>query len=200
MKPSWYNIYKQSNSDYSEWWICDGNKIIGVSEGELEDHAAYVKKHATNLLCGRNNEDIQYWLSVKAQEIKEKQEIDGYLDNEEIVLEYGEKTGVVTEEEVELYFVANGNKKYQDMRDFAMQKWGWKIVRGNHIQTYYLTNQDIKKISAGIAQIFPSISEEYQFNIEVMSSKKYYTGIKNITLKNNDLREIMVGHRQLTGY
>jgi hypothetical protein len=46
--------------------------------------------------------------------------------------------------------VANGSS---DARDYAMQRWGWKTYRSQHIDTWFLRRSDIQAIVSGINEI-----------------------------------------------
>lgn len=201
---NWYNYLNSSNlnkvikGEYrGEYWIVDGTAIFADGDVGDTNHEGYVILHAQNLLYEGEN-----WETGKremAREIWEVVEGNTTLlaeattygitertcekDAEEVICEFGEKTGVLTGEKWELFTIANGNysNANMDLRDYAMKNWGWKAVRGNSIQTWHLTSSDMRSIANGLYDIVGEVGgeeeEEEEFSIEIMSNHKYFSGI-----------------------
>lgn len=64
---------------------------------------------------------------------------------------------------------------YGDVRTLAMKLWGWKAARGNHIQTWTFTKEDISSILQGMDEMIPyGNDKDFEVEIEVMSNKQLY--------------------------
>lgn len=196
MKNNWYVYLKLIKSEYlGEYWIDSGSAIF--ADGNVGDmnHEGYVIQHAQSLLCESDD-----WESGK-QELAE--EIWGLVENnpvlleaaisygisektceedaEQIICEFGEKSGAMNPEKWLLFTVANDNYSHpnMDLRDFAMKNWGWKAVRGRNVQTWFLTSSDLSSISDGLNEIlgYEEEAEKQLFNLEIRSNGKYFSDI-----------------------
>ncbi len=92
-----------------------------------------------------------------------------------------------------LYYTQGQDKNGRtlDPRDYALIHWGWQRVKGNVIQTQTLTQKDLSNIVSGLYDAYHEELEEtnpeaveddnpmgeHTFNIEVMSTKSWYTGV-----------------------
>lgn len=74
--------------------------------------------------------------------------------------------------------VANGQG---DARDYAMERWGWKVYREGNVNTWRFTKKDLSAIIEGLHSIVSEsgLSEKaanrYRFTIEVMSTGRAFT-------------------------
>lgn len=196
---------------YGEWWIdATGNAIY--ADGDIGDlnHVAYAEEHARHLLD--KNGHIDGYLTEQAIQIrdklieKEQNKDDEHIeklkralnslissDTENFVLSYMDemKELGLTPIDFDLLMMATGHHK--DPRQYAMKKWGWKRVAGKMIETWTLTQNDLKLISRGLEDIF---QEEYdtdsiKVDIEVSSTNKTYRDIPISVIDSNDVSQIL---------
>lgn len=87
-----------------------------------------------------------------------------------------------------------------DAREYALIHWGWQRVKGNIIQTQTLTSKDLTNIVRGLNDAYGDELEdtdetnvsndnpmgEPTFNIEVMSTRSWYSGIPISVLDKKD--------------
>jgi len=89
-----------------------------------------------------------------------------------------------------------------DVRRYAMQEWGWKAIRGNVIDTWNLTPDDLKKIDDGLSDAYGEEINNYQqtntstdehgfagpyFDIEVYSVGDYYSNVPISLIENRNV-------------
>lgn len=79
--------------------------------------------------------------------------------------------------------LSHSNSGNTDPRDYGMKWLGYIRVANNEIQTWFLRTQDLSNISRGIGNILDDIgidedeTEDITFNVEVVSTKKYYEDV-----------------------
>lgn len=208
-------IYKISQNISGEWWIIDGEAIY--ADGDIGDmnHETYAIEQARRLLLDSysdfiDDEEFESWKTEKAiaiwnslnEEDREKLYKEyNYLkksieeDPEEFLLNFGLRYDNIDED---LYLVANGN--HHDIRLYAMKQWGWIAVRGNYVNTWQLTSQQLKKMVDGLYEILEQsmgeVNEETEFIIEIYSSKKTYWNIPFSTLDSNNISSLLEYERK----
>lgn len=91
--------------------------------------------------------------------------------------------------------VACGAGNY-DARVYAMQYDGWKRVARHEIETWTLTAHDLKVIADGLSDAAggEELEPNETFNIEVRSTKKYYTDVTWAEIDSGDVSAVTVGH------
>lgn len=83
-----------------------------------------------------------------------------------------------------------------DARVYAMQYDGWKRVARHEIETWTLTAHDLKVIADGLSDAADGeeLEPDETFNIEVRSTKKYYTDVTWAEIDSGDVSAVTVGH------
>lgn len=102
------------------------------------------------------------------------------------------------------FFLAYGSRSNTDPRDYALKHWGWARVQGNNVQVQRLDRDTLRTIRRGLDNIMEQEGEEedehevfnketgdYEtvektVNIEVMSTKKYYTNVPLSVIKEGE--------------
>jgi hypothetical protein len=101
----------------------------------------------------------------------------------------------------ELFSISDGN--HSDARKYGMQKFGWIRFAGQNIETFLFTPETLSKIYKGMSSIFEEEgieeTENYIFNIEVISTRKFYTNIPFSLIENGTTKDIALygGHNVL---
>lgn len=96
------------------------------------------------------------------------------MDEDRLIIPALKKVGVKSVE----WSVANG---MMDARDYAMQYWGWKTYRDQHIDTWLWRKQDLDAIVTGIDEIAEHMNwsdkrlAKLGFTINIHSTKKSFT-------------------------
>lgn len=165
-----------------EYWI-DQHGVSAYADGDIGDISH--EGHVINLLQSQISSKLghQYdrgeyvnWDKFKDDLIKKTYEEmvekapnlksqydDEYQNDPDYFIKFGlDKLGV---DEAE-FQMADGRG---DARDYAMEKWGWKRVVGNNIETWTLTTKDMRIIHNGINHILNDKEEdtEEEFSIYV---------------------------------
>jgi hypothetical protein len=169
-----------------QWWIVDGRAEFCDGDIGDDNHASYAIKHAQDILTG-GNEDWDSWKYIKAREVAHaiSQDADdekkydfkhaAESDPELFLIKYMQQAGI----DEDIFLLANGNKS--DVRAFAIKNWKWKRMTENTIETWTLTQEDLRNISNGINSAYNNQIEEQggdpEFSIEVVSTKKMYWDI-----------------------
>ena len=156
---NWYKRSLLKLAIQGEWWIMGGQAQF--ADGDVGDmnHSGYVIEHIISNHIDELNEILE---QKGMDEAYESDQID--LDNftrDELVA-----AGLSNEEIMAL----NGS---MDPRDYGMKHLGWKRVKGNYIQTYTLTNDDLKEITNGLWEADENCENE-EFNIEIGSTNIVY--------------------------
>lgn len=180
-----------------EWWIDESGTAV-FADGDSGDinHEGYVIQHLTNEILdflGIENQDIGTLNNYK-EEIKQVLIDDGYLDNENSIEQYNKDSARITlhyliskkfkDDEKQLmdaFFIAYGSYS-GDAREYALKYLRWKRMKGDVIETQFLTSSDLSIISSGINDAYGdelSYDEEGRttFEIEVRSTRSYYTNV-----------------------
>lgn len=182
----WLENYQTSIN--GEYWIQEDGMAIGA-DGDIGDmtHEGYVIEQIIGEIADMfnvyNDDMWADWDKIKQdilEEIKddldedERKEIEkelGYsIDEDELIISKMKEMGDANPEEK--MGIINGTI---DGRPYAMEHWGWKALRDNHIETWTLTSQDMKVIAEGIREVNYEISEEAEFYISVYQQNKNFT-------------------------
>jgi len=171
-----------------EYWIQEDGSVV-YADGDIGDynHEAYVIQRLQGEITGEfnmwlDNEFID-WDKVKKdmveiilqdanspQEKKKWQEI-GEYNPDELIEFYLKNHGDKDIEEKMI--MANG---YGDAREYAMQKWNWKRMVGNYIESWTMTLNDMRVIAAGVEEVMPDHGEEIDDEDVHLSISEYQTG------------------------
>jgi hypothetical protein len=83
-----------------------------------------------------------------------------------------------------------------DAREYAMKYNGWKRVARHNVETWTLTANDLKVIADGLSDAAggDEIDPDETFNIEVRSTRKYYTDVPWSDIDSGDVAAVTVGH------
>ena len=83
-----------------------------------------------------------------------------------------------------------------DARVYGLEHFGWKRVAGSNVETYNLTNEDLREISNGLweayeQEIEQSTEEEpVLFNIEVKSNGLFFTDVPYESISSHDVGQL----------
>lgn len=144
---NWYKKYSQSG----EWWILDGRALF--ADGDIGD---------TN----HSGQVIDYILSIHDLS---PETFDLTKENEQTLKAKGFDVDEI-----------NALLDKVDPREYGLVHLGWKRVHGNNVQTQNLTSSDLEDIANGLWDAYESDlenNENITFNIEVMSSGKFFVRI-----------------------
>ena len=148
-----------------EWWI-SSHGDVEYADGDVGDanHELIACQHALHEVADRLGYDVDVeqgdtLISVLELYGSEHEigmpgdpaaELAARWDAVEAVLR-----GLMVPEPGTLLNIANGQG---DSRAYACQHWGWKAVRGNHVESWTLTKDDLEMIARGIGQILDMFS------------------------------------------
>ncbi len=171
-----------------EWWIDDIGHVYSA-DGDVDDmnHSSYV----IDLLTRRILEDLG---------IKFPEEFAGPLT------EYRDKLcDVLNVEQADLDDALFQNLEHIwenkeqrraaiqaafdeiDPRLYAVQYDGWKRIKGNNIETWDLSSDDLNIIVEGLVEIEEDIDDDALFFIEVVSKRTGYSDVPWAVLKESRL-------------
>lgn len=195
-----------------EWWITNHGQAI-FADGDVSDqnHASMIISELTNEIAEIFDvtADEGGYLESYVDQIKANLDLDAtesekfdadpanYIFN---ILK--EDNPYPTEQQLQdAFFIAYGSSN-RDPRDYGMRYLGYKRMAGRDIQTYTLTSNDLKIIADGINDAYgddlndrysDDESEQPTFNIEVMSTRKWYQDIPLDAIEEGDPVKIAVG-------
>lgn len=167
-----------------EYWITDSGSTM-YADGDVGDynHEAYVIMYIQGEIASSFGVDVEMefvgWDKVKSliiQEIlddeddKTREELQYLVDDgeeDEVILRKMKESDPDAGEKIS---IANG---YGDAREYAIMKWGWKRVAGNHIESRSLNADDMRAIASGIGEIDEMMSDDAIFSISVYGNKHY---------------------------
>lgn len=135
-----------------EWWIRNGR--ITYCDGDYGDpnHELVVKWHAINELadwfgCSLDSHEPTIEELLDALGLTADAGIDDLLTKCEAI------------EQVPLWQIAVDSRSI-DSRAHAMRTWGWHAVRGNHVETWEITEASADEILKGLWSILEGDGEE----------------------------------------
>lgn len=204
LKKKWKKIVKRRLLEETlrgEWWIDDSGSAV-FADGDIVDmnHEAIVIENVTKTILGyfdidddQRTGDLSYYTDRIKENLKQKvviqtkeQERIFDLDPEKYIVEYLKRVAIndFPGGEAQIKFavsVAFGGNI--DARDYAMKWYRWKRMKGNNIQTEFLTREDLKIIDRGISDAYTDQLEDNEdpsFNIEV--NAKNHAWYENVPL------------------
>jgi hypothetical protein len=173
-----------------EWWFEDGQAIYADGDVGDTNHEGRVinilKMQIVDELGGDTSNDVEYAgeFDDYADEIFEH--IGGEFTPEELedwkegkyfdaIKSYIVRAGSMELKEKFLYAFSSN----KDAREYALKYWGWQRVKGNVIQTWTLTTQDLKNITSGLYEAYDEELNEPDavFFIEVMTTRSFYEDV-----------------------
>jgi len=180
-----YWIHDDGDAEYCDGDIGDMNHegiVLNRVQRDIVEKVGDVKKDtgsglARGIYVTDDGVDWDGWKDAKANELlvqRYGEQADDHEDEGEELLLQAAHGGGVSDEEWE---AAEG---LGDLRDFAMEHWGWKAVRGPHVDTWTLTPHDMSTIAAGLNDILDQEGndadedDEPTFAIIVHSSGKSF--------------------------
>lgn len=188
---------------HGEWWITDYG--IEYADGDVGDmnHEMIAAEAVVGEILSyfdiEQDDGFAGFLGEYDEQIKEyfKDELGLDVDEEELDLS----------EQIEKYLKdfdidhldEKLNVAYQNMdaREYGTKFLGWKRVKGNWIETWNLTPNDLSQILNGIEEIMNQSgldlddSEDETFNIEVRSNNRTYEDIPWKILKTKNVMKIV---------
>ncbi len=189
-----------------EWWFEDGNATFADGDvGDMNHEAHVISRLKCQILDSLSVDVSDYEHIPEFYDLKDEifQNIGDELTPEEledwkqdeinsVIASYLTRHGESNIKE-RLQYIRGHSDKGQtlDVREYALTHWGWQRVKGNVIQTQTLTSKDLQNIVNGLGEAYneeldekdeENVSEdnpfgEVTFNIEVMSTRSWYTGI-----------------------
>jgi hypothetical protein len=207
-------IFLENRIFRGEYWIQDGyTQFADADVGDI-GHEAIVVQHAASIVLSEldiDNTDIEYVdirnydedIFEAMQDGLTEEQLQRYRDGEEVqvMIEYG-KT-VLKDPKFEKLVLAAFDKI--DVRRFAMETWGWKAIRGNVVDTWNLTPDDLKKIDSGVSDAYGNEINNYQetnkdtdehgfagpyFDIEVYSVGDYYSEVPLLLIESKNVAKL----------
>lgn len=197
-----------------EYWIQDGYTQFADSNVGDIGHEGIVVQYAAAIVLselGVDHMDVEHVdirdydedIFEAMQDHLTQDQMERYRDGYEmeIMIEYGKN--VLKNPKFEKLVLAAFDKI--DVRRFAMENWGWKAIRGNVIDTWNLTPDDLKKIDNGLSDAYGEEINNYQqtntstdehgfagpyFDIEVYSVGDYYSDVPISLIENRNVANL----------
>lgn len=151
-----------------EYWIIDGTAHFADGDVGDDNHTSYVVNHILDIY----NLDQESYDSASLDELF--------------------KLGMTVEE----YNIVSHRTNDLDPREYAMEKWGWKRLAFNDVETFTITKSDFDDIYRGLSDAYWDQYEDnigqLKFNLYVYATKKFYEDIPFGVFENgsiSDLRE-----------
>jgi len=137
-----------------EYWITDSGDII-FADGDVGDfnHEGYIIDSLASLIADEVDFPSKYGYE--------------HIDPDKLI-------EFIYENELEDQIDPDSLKTLSgslDARIFGIQKWNWKTVRGNYIETWAMSQNDLKTIASGLTDI---IYEESQSDDDENEETEFY--------------------------
>ncbi len=174
-----------------EWWFQDGQAVYADGDTGDMNHEAFVIDSLRRQIIdelGADADGLDYvgdfdavaddiFNSIGDEFTPEEKEQWSNEQYTSVIWSYLKRTGNKNLLEKMAYAFSNTH----DPREYALIHWKWQRVKGNNIQTQTLTEQDLKNIVRGLSDAYgDDINDENEdpsFNIEVMSTRSWYSDI-----------------------
>jgi hypothetical protein len=176
----------------AEWWLIDGQAVF--ADGDIGDinHEGYViQALMSELVEDVNTEtgsridpeyadtptldfEIRKYLDIDPTDMDEDKKVENFIINE---LGFSREKLDVIQGKV-------------DARDYGMKVLGWKRVHGTSIQTWTLEDKDLKEIADAMYDACQEEAEEFEYEIEVMSNGKFFTGVPWSVLEGDKVADL----------
>lgn len=179
-----------------EWWIADGDTVYADGNVVDQGHEAVAIQRLCHKFLGRMNihedhpwnlpnyvSEIRTWLREEyPKDFTEKQIEHDPLDCAHEIMRQNWEDGFESPDQLDDAWACACGCGNHDARVYVMKYEGWKRVKGNEVETWNLTAQDLKEIVDGLSEIAfengdGDIGPDDEFNIEIRSTKKYHTNI-----------------------
>jgi hypothetical protein len=180
-----------------EYWLDDGQAIFADGDvGDMNHELSVIQRATTELIDAiRESDNPKVDGLEEVLEADEEYGIDPIGARDALANwadgKLGDGTdGTWTEEEVddlyetitkalgieeELLDVALGNMA--DARDYGLEQYGMVRMAGNSLQTFKLDRGQLEQIASGIYDAHDDKAEDQTYDIEVMATGKFYTGV-----------------------
>ena len=178
-----------------EFWIMNGSAVGAGDEGDYNHEAHVIETVQQQIMDGEG--DWEQWKKNLAQGIfkkkmkalktpQEKQQLkeEYAYDIGEFVVEGLQEMGVSDED----YAFAEGKG---DARKYGMQKFGWKRLQGDNVETWKLDSGDLREIANGLYDAYQDDVETETFNIYVYSTNKWFNEIPWEVISGEDVSKLM---------
>lgn len=169
-----YWITESGNVQFADGDVGDQNHesiVIGILGSQISD--------ALGVYDDSEYFDMNYLYDTVVQQKREEYMMpeEDYDDNE-VFSKALEEAGVSNEE----FSIVGGSG---DAREFAVKNWGWKALRGHHVDTWTYTERDRRAIASGIGEIleqegmydnFDDYDElnDLEFSINVLANNGWF--------------------------
>jgi len=179
---NWYKLVKLAQISGEYWIDSSGNAMNADTDTGDYSHESYVIEMVQDEYNETGLDWREFELRVGQQKAKslideandqsKKHQISSeWQENQESFAREGLKELGMTDASIE---VARGNG---DARLYGMTHYGMKRLQGYNVETWTLTNQDLRIIANGLWDAYDDRVENETFNIFVHSSGKWYNDI-----------------------
>jgi len=155
---NWYKQVKLAQKIDGEFWLVDGIAMFADSNIGV-GHEGYVIQ---TIIDDYGIDETQLY-RTNAQD---KEEVRKILTEQ-----------CVEPKEIELLIDYFFGINRIDPREYAMREWGWKRLVGPNVQTWTLTDKDLKSMGRGIWDAYGEIADEVRYDLYVDGSSRMYEGI-----------------------
>jgi hypothetical protein len=194
---NWYKRHKLSQVRGEYWISSEGITMFADAEIGDYNHEAYIIEMVQHEF---NDDDRLSWDQFKqkiaqekfqekmneTQDPQQKQMLQQeWQNNIDIFVEEGLKELTMTNEQIN---IADGQG---DAKTYGMKNMGWKRLQGHNIETWTLTNQDLKAIANGLFDAYDESVENETFNIYVFATQKWYTDVPWAAIESENVMSIV---------
>lgn len=86
--------------------------------------------------------------------------------------------------------IARQHVEKVDVRQYGMEKLGWKRVKDNMVETWNLTEKDLRGIANGLGDADEEMEDDETFDIEVRSSGNMFRDVPITVIESKNLAEL----------
>jgi hypothetical protein len=195
-------LYKQLLESFrGEYWYTDGS--LYYCDGDVcdDNHERIVIDHILN-----KNNLFEYSEQIGFEEVtgilfsrdnlKTDEQIQEYSEDYNIdvktIKDILENASSMTDEDISYL----GGRK--DAREYGLKNLGWIRIKRNDFQTFHLDNEQLKRVSYAIDEIWEQEDQDYTdeqqetINIEVIKTHKYYTDVPISVVKEGDVGALRI--------
>ena len=180
-----------------EFWIQDGQALF--ADGDIGDynHEAYVIEmvqqsyNETNLDWDAFKKQIaqqQFQIALNDAETPQEkllvQEKWNEDDGEEFLMMALRELGMTNDE----YSIAEGTG---DARLYAIQHLGWQRLMGTNVETWTLTNNDLRNIANGLWSAYDEDVESETYDIDVHSPQMFFRDVPWEDISSEDVTNLL---------
>jgi hypothetical protein len=180
-----------------EWWLIGGGAEFADQEAGDMGHEGMAIQHVTNDLIdalGINGNGETVLLNEYKGEVEDVvQPREGETVVQALVRWLKENAGPEMESKAEemvgIAWDAGG-----DAREYALENWGWQRVKGNTVETYTLTHDDMSNMASGLSDVLEEegVDDDADptFTLYVMSNQKYFTEVPYSVIQSGDVSKL----------